>query len=137
MSETNKAVIKRIREEAVGGSGAALDMLDGLYADDYRYHGGAFGEMQGATAFKDLLQGMSAVLDGYRERVVHQVAEGNFVATRLEGGGRVVGELLGVPGNGREMRSTAFSLARFNAAGQVAEEWVEADVYGMLKQLEG
>jgi predicted ester cyclase len=84
-----------------------------------------------------LLNGMSAVLDGYRERVVHQVAEGDLVATRLEGKGRVVGELLGVPGNGREMRSTAFSLVRFNGRGEIAEEWVEADVYGMLRQLEG
>jgi predicted ester cyclase len=49
----------------------------------------------------------------------------------------VVGELLGVPGNGREMLGTAFSLVRFNERGEIAEEWVEADVYGMLRQLEG
>jgi predicted ester cyclase len=135
MSERNKAIIKRIREEAVGRSGPDLDVLDGLYSPNYRYHGGAFGEMSGADAFKNLLQGMSAVLDEYRETVVDQVAEGDRVATRLKGRGRVVGELLGVPGNGREITATAFSLTKFNDAGLIEEEWVEADVFGMLKQL--
>jgi predicted ester cyclase len=138
VSEGNKETIRRIREEAVGRSGAALDLLDGLYAPNYRYHGGAaFGEMTGPDAFKLLLQGMSSVLEGYREQVVDQVEEGNRVATRLVGQGKVVGELLGFPGKGASMTGTAFSLAVFNDAGQIEEEWVEADTYGMLKQIGG
>jgi len=131
--QANKATIRLIREQAV--SQGKHDILDGLYADDYRYHGGSFGELAGANAFKELLGGMGQVLDGWVERVEAQIAEGDMVLTRLNSGGRVVGELLGVAGGGREVTGTAMVLSRFNERGQVAEEWVAADTFAMLQQL--
>ena len=51
MSETNKRTIRRVREEALSN----LDLLDGLYTDDYVYHGASFpGDMQGPTAVKEM-----------------------------------------------------------------------------------
>jgi predicted ester cyclase len=136
-TERNKATIRRIREEAVGRSGADLDFLDGLFAEGYRYHGGAaFGEMTGPDAYKNMLQGMSAVLGDYRERVVDQVAEGNVVVSRIEGSGNATGELLGIDGRGRPFTSDAISIARFNDAGQIEEEWVQADTFGIIQQLQ-
>jgi len=133
MSYQNKATIRRIREEVVGSED--LSALDGLYADRYQYHGGTFGELTGPTAFKDLLQGMSAVLADYRERVLDQVAEGNRVVSRIEGTGKVVGELLGVAGNGRPVTTSAIVFSAFNEAGQIEEEWVAADTMQMVQQL--
>lgn len=135
MSQQNKATIRRIREEVVGSQD--LSALDGLYADNYQYHGGTFGELTGPTAFKDLAQGMSAVLADYHERVLDQVAEGNRVVTRIEGGGRAVGELLGVPGNGRPVSTSAIVISAFNASGQIEEEWVVADTLQLVQQLSG
>jgi predicted ester cyclase len=133
VSQQNKATIRRIREEVVGSQD--LSALDGLYAANYQYHGGTFGELAGPTAFKDLLQGMSAVLADYRERVLDQVAEGNRVVSRIEGNGKVVGELLGVAGNGRPVTTSAIVISAFNPAGQLEEEWVAADTMQMVQQL--
>jgi predicted ester cyclase len=136
MSEKNKAVIRKIREEVVGTDNFSL--LDGVYAPNYRYHGGTFGELEGPDAFKNLLAGMSTVLDGYRERVLDQVAEGNRVASRIAGRGRVVGELLGVDGGGRMLDGEGtIVISAFNAAGQIEEEWVAADTFAMLQQISG
>ena len=135
MSNHNKATIRRIREEVVGSED--LSALDGLYASNYQYHGGTFGELTGPTAFKDLLGGMSAVLKDYRERVLDQVAEGNRVASRIEGDGTVVGELLGVQGNGRRIATSAIVISEFGPDGKIAEEWVVADTFQMVQQLSG
>lgn len=123
MSERNKQVIRRIREEAVGRSGSDLDILDGLYASNYQYHGGAWGELSGAGAFKGLLEGLSAALDGYRETVVEQIAEGNAVATRISGRGRALADLPGIAA-GSDMVTSASSFVRFDDQGLIAEEWV-------------
>jgi hypothetical protein len=123
VSERNKATIRRIREQAVGRGGPDLDILDGLYAPGYRYHGGAFGELEGPDAFKDMLQGMSAALDGYRETVVDQVAEGNAVVTRLAGRGRALADLPGIAA-GSDFEMAAVSYAQFDADGRILEEWV-------------
>ena len=135
MTEENKSTIRMIREEIVGSQN--LDRLDGLYTAGYRYHGGTFGDLEGPDAFKMLLGGMAAVLDGYHEVVLDQVAEGSKVVTRLGGGGNVVGELLGVNGQGRRMDTNAIVISEFAPDGKIAEEWVVADTFAMLKQISG
>lgn len=50
MSQHNKATIRRIREEVVGSED--LSALDGLYASNYQYHGGTFGELTGRRRSK-------------------------------------------------------------------------------------
>jgi predicted ester cyclase len=134
--QASKDTIRRVREEAL--SQGRLELLDRLYADGYRYHGGVtFGELAGRDAFAMVAGGFRQVIEGLTERVVDQVAEGNRVATRLAGSGRAVGVVLGVPGNGREITWTAMVLSRFDDAGRIAEEWVEADALGIVRQLGG
>lgn len=134
--EANKTTIRAVREEAV--SKGRHELLDGLYADDYRYHGGnTFGELEGRDAFKLLLGGLSQVLADHQERVVDQIAEGDRVCTRIEGNGRVIGELFGIQGGGRPVTLSAMVISRFNERGQIAEEWVIADALDMVRQLGG
>ena len=130
----NKATIRRVREEAL--STGRLELLHGLYAEDYRYHGGdTFGELEGADAFALVAGDFRQVIEGLNERVVDQIAEADRVLTRVAGSGRAVGEVLGVAGDGRELRWTAMVLSRFDESGRIAEEWVEADALGMVRQL--
>jgi predicted ester cyclase len=132
--QANKDTIRRVREEAL--STGRLELLDGFYAEGYRYHGGdTFGELEGRDAFSMVAGGFRQVIEGLTERVVDQVAEGDRVATRLAGRGRAVGEVLGVQGDGREVTWTGMVLSRFDADGRIAEEWVEADAHGIVRQL--
>lgn len=133
-ANANKATIRKVREQAL--SQGRLDLLDGLYADDYRYHGGdTFGELEGPQAFQAVAGGFRQVIEGLTESVVDQIAEGDRVLTRLQGKGKAAGEILGVQGQGQDITWTAMVLSRFNDRGQIMEEWVEADALGMLRQL--
>jgi len=131
VSEENKAVIRRVREEGP----ANPQILEGLYASDYAYHGGQiFGEHRGSEAFKNIVAGYGAVLSGMRERVQDQIAEGDKVVTRFSGSGKHTGDLFGVAPSGKELTWTGTVISRFKD-GLIAEEWVEADAAGLMAQL--
>jgi predicted ester cyclase len=135
-TDVNKATIRKVREEAL--SKGRFDLLAGVYAPDYRYHGGdTFGELAGPEAFQMVAGGFRQVIDGLTESVVDQIAEGDKVLTRLAGRGRAVGEILGVQGKGQDLTWSAMVLSRFNDQGQIVEEWVEADALGLVRQLGG
>ncbi len=133
MSEQNKNVIRMIREQAMRAGNA--DKLDGVYTDDYAYHGGpVFGERQGPTAFKEFFLGILDGIPDFEETVEDQVAEGDKVATRITGRGHHSGDLMGAAPTGKELRWTAMIISRL-VDGKVAEEWVDADTLTFAKQL--
>jgi predicted ester cyclase len=135
-TNANKATIRTVREQAL--SRGRFELLAGVYAPDYRYHGGdTFGELEGPQAFQMVAGGFRQVIEGLTESVVDQIAEGDKVLTRLAGRGRAVGAILGAQGDGREVTWTAMVLSRFNDRGQIVEEWVEADALGLVRQLGG
>lgn len=133
MSNENKKTIRTVREEAL--SKRRLDLLDGLYTDDYVYHGPALvGDLHGPTAFKEMAAGFVEPIDGFRETVEAQVAERDVVVTRLKGSGRHTGELMGAAPTGKELEWTAMILSRFED-GKIAEEWAEFDALHLLQQI--
>jgi len=133
MSEANKAVVREVREE--GYRAGSLHILDGKYTDDYVYHGPAMTESHhGLGALKEMLEPFLEALPDFQETVVEQVAEGDRVATRIEGSGTHRGPLLGVAPTGRRITWTAMSFCRFHD-GRIAEEWVEFDGLNVLQQL--
>jgi hypothetical protein len=105
MSEQNKAIIRRVREEVL--SQGRLDLLDGLYADNYMYHGiPLFGEFRGPHAFKDMVVPFLGAVSEFRERVEDQIAEGDKVVTRVTGSGKHTGDLMGAAPTGRQLQWT-------------------------------
>ena len=46
------------------------------------------------------------------------------------------GELWGIPATGRRVRLSGITINRL-AAGQIAEEWCQADWFGLLQQISG
>jgi predicted ester cyclase len=133
MSEANKRRIRFVREEAMRKG--MLDKLDGLYADDYVYHGiPMLGDLRGPTVFKELARGFIDAVSGFQETVEDQVAEGDRVATRLSGSGRHTGALLGAAPTGKALRWSGIGITRF-VDGRIAEEWVVFDGLSLLQQL--
>jgi predicted ester cyclase len=133
VSEANKRTIRMVREEAM--STGRLDKLDGLYTDDYVYHGiPMLGDLRGPTAFKDLARGFIDALSGLQERVEDQVAEGDKVVTRISGRGQHTKELMGAAPSGNSLRWTAMIMSRF-VDGKIAEEWAEFDALSFSQQL--
>ena len=133
MSEPNTETIRRVREEAMREG--ALDKLDGLYTDDYVYHGIALlGDLRGPTAFKEMVKGFIDAVSEFQETVEDQIAEGDKVVTRVTGRGTHTGPLMGAAPTGKELKWSAISIARF-VDGRIAEEWVEFDALNFLQQL--
>jgi predicted ester cyclase len=133
MSETNKKTIRVVREEALRKG--MLDKLDGLYTDDYVYHGvPMLGDLRGPTAFKELAKGFIDAVSEFQEMVQDQIAEGDKVVTRLSGRGKHTGTLMGAAPTGKALTWSAISITRF-VDGRIAEEWVEFDLLNFLQQL--
>src|SRR6185436_1899212 len=133
MSEPNKRTIRLVREEAMRKG--ALDKLDGLYTDDYVYHGiPLLGDLRGPIAFKEMAKGFIDAVSEFQETVEDQIAEGDKVVTRVAGRGTHTGPLMGAAPTGKELKWSAISIARF-VDGRIAEEWVEFDALNFLQQL--
>jgi len=128
---TNKRTIRIIREQAP----SKLSVLDGLYTDDYVYHGiPLLGDLKGPNAFKQMIAGFFGAISEFREEVLDQIAEGDKVVTRLSGSGYHTGPILGAAPTGRRVQWTAVIISRF-VDGKIAEEWVEFDAFSLLQQL--
>ena len=133
MSDQNTKTIRVVREEAL--SGRNLDLLDGLYTDNYGCHGPVLlGDLHGPTAFKEMAKGFVEPIAEFRETVEAQVAEGEMVTTRLNGSGKHAGEMMGAAPTGKDVRWTAMILSRFEDV-KIAEEWAEFDGLSLLQQL--
>jgi predicted ester cyclase len=133
MSEANKRTIRFIREQAMRRG--MLDKLDGLYTDDYVYHGiPMLGDMRGPTVFKELAKGFIDAVSDFQEAVEDQIAEDDKVATRISGRGKHTGPLLGASPTGKDLKWRAIGITRF-VDGRIAEEWVEFDGLSLLQQL--
>jgi predicted ester cyclase len=131
MSEQNKKTIRMVREEAPTN----LSVLDGMYTNDYVYHGiPLLGDLKGPDAFKALFTGFVRAISDFREEVMDQIAEGDRVVTRLSGSGRHTGEVMGAVPTRKELKWRAIVISRFNK-GKIAEEWVEFDALSFLQQL--
>jgi predicted ester cyclase len=112
-----------------------LSVLDGLYTDEYVYHGiPLLGDLKGAAAFKAMFTGFIGAIADFREEVMDQIAEGDRVVTRLSGSGRHTGEVMGAVPTGKELKWRAVVISRFDK-GKIAEEWLEFDALSFLQQL--
>ena len=131
--DENKNIIRRIREQIIPSRD--LSQLDGLYTDEYIYHGiPLIGDMTGVSAFKQMISTFSAGMPDSCETVADQIAEDDKVVTRLTGAGTHTGELMGAPGSGKRISWTAIIISRFSGR-KIAEEWVEFDALSFSQQL--
>lgn len=131
MADQNKKTIRMLREQAPTNP----SVLDGLYTDDYVYHGiPLLGDLKGPAAFKAMFTGFTGAISDFREEVVDQIAEGDKVVTRLSGSGRHTSELMGAAPTGKTIKFTGVVISRF-VDGKIAEEWAEFDALSFLQQL--
>jgi predicted ester cyclase len=123
--EANKAVVRRIYQEGYDRGDA--EVFETLYAPGFTHHSkvttesheGGPGEAQSMARFR-------AAIPDVRFRILSQLAEDDWVATRL----RITGHPVSGygPVNGTEDVFDAHSLVLFRLEnGRVAEEWLFVD----------
>ena len=125
----------------IGNVGIAQEddaALDAYFADDFAFHGPG-----GDLGFKQLKEIFRAYRISFTDFKVTRnqiVVEGNMLACRTTMSGIFERDLTLSPvgtvrANGKRISFDLINIFRYNEAGQLAEEWVQTDNYGFLKQL--
>lgn len=106
--------------------------LDEYLAPDYVYHGAA-GELD-AAGFRAFHETVLAAFPGLTFRIEDMIAAGDRVVTRWTMDGVQEGEFQGIAPTGNHVTVQGIIISRFEN-GRVAEEWEEADLMSLLRQL--
>jgi len=130
MSETNKALVRRVIEEYFNKRNVGV--FDEVYADCV-YRAPGVGELRGEAYRQFVASALAAFPDG-RWTIEDQVAEGDKVVTRWTFLGTHQKEIMGIAATGRQVRISGIVIDRI-VGGRIAEEWEEYDMLGMMQQL--
>ena len=131
MSEQNRDVVRRLIDALDRHD---FDALDRILAEDFAWHGGSFGEVEGREAFKQLAAPFYAAFPDLRIELHDLIAERDLVMTRFTTTGTHEAEFSGVAATGKQMSWTEHPIYRV-ADGKVAEAWWVADMFGLMQQL--
>jgi len=132
--EANKALVRRWFEETDKGR---LGIIDELCASDYVDHSPPLPGMgDGKEAVRRANTALAAAFPDTVHIIEEQIAEGDKVVTRLRGRGTFLGECLGIPPNGKVVEITGISIHRIEN-GKLVEHWANADLLGLLQQMDG
>ncbi len=128
----NKLIVKRLINEVVNTG--HLYLVEEFIAPDYIDHNAAPGEPQGIEGYKHYLSALWAAYSSFRVTINFQLAEGDFVMTRVTVQGVHHGEFLGLPASGKLISITGINIDRLTN-GMIVEHWGEADRLGALLQI--
>jgi steroid delta-isomerase-like uncharacterized protein len=129
--EKNKAIIRNAVEQ-IWNQGN-LDVTDELFATDYVYHG--ISEIHGAGGIKKHVAALRTSFPDFHLSLEDMIAEGDKVVSRWTGGGKQMGEFMGVPPSGKQVNITGIIISRI-ANGKIVEEWETSDQLGLLQLLD-
>ena len=115
-------------------AGAEMDVLESLYSPDFVFHMQRPGRPQGYAGLRDRALLMSSSLYDASIAVKVVVDQGDTVVTRWRGRAVHKGDLLGLPGTGRQIAVNGITIFRVHD-GLITEEWTEFDALGLLSQL--
>jgi len=110
-----------------------LDAFVGLYADDAFIHG-AGEDFDGIGRVRSFARGQFEAFPDGAYRIDDLFADGDRVAVRMTFTGTHDRPFFGVDPTGEEITVTEIAIYRITD-GEVAEMWLEADLWGMFQQL--
>lgn len=132
MSQHNKDLARRVIDEI--WTGRRLDLIDALYAEDFRCHVEPGEDWVGRGDVRRWVERMHEMLEGFEERVEDLVAEGDRVAVRTHLSGVWRHTTEGGREERRRVSSPGLLLYRI-ADGRVAEQWEVANAAGIARQM--
>jgi len=134
MTETNKALVRRLIDEAQCQGN--LDVVDELLSNDFIDHTPFPGVPATRDGVKMLFGYLRSAFPDLQVRVQEQIAEGDKVATRKVFAGTHRGEFLGAPPTGRPVAFEVIDILTFHD-GKIAEHRVILDQASLQRQLVG
>ena len=127
--EENKAIVRRLIEQALPeGSRSNPEVLHEYFADNFVDHVQIHHQMQGVHGVKDTMNELHEGTRGFRMKVVHLLAEGDWVAVHWEAVAtrhrklEKHKQLKGIEPSGEEQTASGVTLFRL-AGGKIVESW--------------
>jgi steroid delta-isomerase-like uncharacterized protein len=131
MSDTNKAVVRRLIEAFNTGN---LSVIDELVTNNYVYREPTVGERHDRHGSKDVINTYRTAFSDAKMTIDEQIADGDTVVTRWSGTGTHNGPLFGIPATGRHVTITGIRITHLQN-GKVVEDIENYDTLGMMRQL--
>jgi steroid delta-isomerase-like uncharacterized protein len=133
MSEANKALVRRLIEEAINKGN--FKVADENLSTDYVYREPLAGEKRGKAGFQEIVGVYRNAFPDIKLTIEEQIAEGDKVVTRTSGSGTQRGELFGTAPSGKRVSGVVGICVTRIISGKVTEDnWVY-DALGMMRQL--
>lgn len=111
-----------------------LAALDNYFSLDFIDHTAPPGTPPGLEGTHQLFAMLQTAFPDYRVTVGLQVAEGDFLVSRLLERGTQRSTLFGIPATGREITLTSTRIVR-ERDGKFVEHWGNSDELGLMQQL--
>lgn len=131
MSDANKALVRRYVEEVLNGG--SRQAAEELVAPGHVSHVPYFGPVDRGVAANDRAR-LRVTFPDLRIAIDDIVAEGEKVAIRWTAHGTQLGELLGIPATGKQVRFSGMTIFRI-VEGKFLESWLQRDGLSVLQQL--
>ena len=133
MSEANKALVRALLEGADRSDASIIDDVVHPEYDDHNpppFQGPATGAQGAHDAFTAALK----IFSDFHHEIGEQIAEGEYVVTRIVGHGRHTGDFLGIPATNKDVTMQGIAIHRI-VDGKIVEHWGQVDGIGMLMQM--
>jgi predicted ester cyclase len=132
-AQENKAIVRRLYEEAI--TQKKPEVFDEIMSPDIIDHAPFPEQAPGLEGFKGAFALVFSAFPDYQSTVEDQIAQGDKVVTRFSSEGTHQGEFMGIAPTGNRVRVTGIDIDRV-VEGKIVEHWSEADLLGMMTQLE-
>jgi steroid delta-isomerase-like uncharacterized protein len=132
-TEENKALVRRVYEEAINRGNMAV--VDELNSPNYVAHDPGFPQpVRGPEGLKQYFLVFRSAFPDVHITIEDMIAEGDTIAVRQTSRGTHQGDLRGIPPTGKQITVTGLAIHKI-ANGKFVESWINADSLGLLQQL--
>ena len=124
-------VVQAFADELINAHDASA--IDRLFTEDYREHTPT-GADQPAEAFKGLATAMFSAFPDVTVKYTPLVSENDLITVLGSATATHTGDFFGIAPTGRQVSWTEMHVFRIRGE-QIAERWVQTDVFGLMQQL--
>ena len=130
--EENKTIVNQFYDELFNKKN--LDYIEEVTASEFVDHNPEPDQAPGVEGVKQVFSMFSNAFPDMSVNIDLQVAEGDYVASRITIKGTNTGEMRGMPATNKQVTVTGVDIMRFQD-GKCIERWGDFDQLGMMQQL--
>lgn len=130
--EANKKIARQSVEAVAKGD---YDLLEKITdSKKFKLHFPGYQKPLNYDEAEDLTDIFNMAFPDIKATIENQIAEGEYVVTRVMYQGTHKGEFRGIPATGKKVKVSSMTIQHI-VEGKITEEWTEMDSLGMMQQI--